>query len=117
MAEKLDAGMRKKSRQKRRRSNMSKDVNVVEEKKAETNKDTRTPLLDVRGLKKYFPVKGFFGNFGRPVGHVKAVNDVSLQVYEGETYGLNGKSTRLNSSHVASSYAIFCLKKNTAGEH
>jgi len=71
---------------------MSKDVNVVEEKKAETNKDTRTPLLDVRGLKKYFPVKGFFGNFGRPVGHVKAVNDVSLQVYEGETYGLVGES-------------------------
>src|SRR5690625_1413386 len=92
MAEKLDAGMRKKSRQKRRRSNMSKDVNVVEEKKAETNKDTRTPLLDVHGLKKFFPVKGFFGNFGRPVGHVKAVNDVSLQIYEGETYGLVGES-------------------------
>jgi len=71
---------------------MSKDVSVVEEKKSEQSKATRKPILEVKGLKKYFPVHGFFGNFGRPVGHVKAVNDVSLQVYEGETYGLVGES-------------------------
>src|SRR5437870_8437601 len=32
---------------------------------------------------------------------------------EGPAYDLDRKSTRLNSSHVASSYAVFCLKKKT----
>lgn len=84
--------MQIKLRQKRGRSNMSKDVSVAEEKKSEQTKATRKPILKVEGLKKYFPVHGFFGNFGRPIGHVKAVNDISLQVYEGETYGLVGES-------------------------
>lgn len=84
--------MRKKSRRKRGRNNMSKDIDVIEENQSSTYDKVRKPLLDVRHLKKYFPVKGFFGNFGRPVGHVKAVNDVSLQIYEGETYGLVGES-------------------------
>src|SRR5690625_7089790 len=34
----------------------------------------------------------------------------------GETVGLDRKSTRLNSSHVASSYAVFCLKKKRRKE-
>src|SRR5690625_6625297 len=33
------------------------------------------------------------------------------EVEEGEEYILDRKSTRLNSSHVAISYAVFCLKK------
>src|SRR5690625_6060665 len=33
-----------------------------------------------------------------------------------DTYGLDRKSTRLNSSHVAISYAVFCLKKKTKNE-
>src|SRR5690625_6632168 len=37
----------------------------------------------------------------------KTVNVASYQVKEGE----DRKSTRLNSSHVAISYAVFCLKK------
>src|SRR6266496_3165503 len=32
-------------------------------------------------------------------------------VYQGEFYFLDRKSTRLNSSHVEISYAVFCLKK------
>src|SRR5690625_7104716 len=39
-----------------------------------------------------------------------AVYDYKDVVYEG-TYSLDRKSTRLNSSHVAISYAVFCLKK------
>lgn len=52
----------------------------------------RKPILDVQGLKKYFPVKGILGGLGGVKEYVKAVNDVSIQLYEGETYGLVGES-------------------------
>ncbi|WP_404405534.1 ABC transporter ATP-binding protein [Jeotgalibacillus malaysiensis] len=47
-------------------------------------------LLKVEGLKQYFPIKGGF--FGRTVNHVKAVDDVSFTVYEGETVSIVGES-------------------------
>jgi oligopeptide transport system ATP-binding protein len=50
------------------------------------------PLLDIQNLKKYFPVKGPLGSIGGVKGQVKAIDDVSLQLYEGETYGLVGES-------------------------
>jgi peptide/nickel transport system ATP-binding protein len=47
-------------------------------------------LLEVERLKKYFPIeKGFLR---RVVGHVKAVDDVSLYIKQGETLGLVGES-------------------------
>ncbi|MEJ0016974.1 MAG: ABC transporter ATP-binding protein [Acetobacteraceae bacterium] len=48
------------------------------------------PLLDVRGLRKFFPIAK--GTFSRVVGHVRAVDDVSFTVQEGETLGLVGES-------------------------
>ena len=45
---------------------------------------TDQPLLKVEGLKQYFKVNGNFV--------VKAVDDVSFEVYPGETYGLVGES-------------------------
>jgi peptide/nickel transport system ATP-binding protein len=51
---------------------------------------TIEPLLEVTNLKKYFPIKRGF--LKRVVGNVKAVDDVSLYVNEGETLGLVGES-------------------------
>ncbi|MFW5900467.1 MAG: ABC transporter ATP-binding protein [Halodesulfurarchaeum sp.] len=48
------------------------------------------PLVDIRGLQKYYPVKG--GILNRKVGDVKAVDGVDLQIREGETLGLVGES-------------------------
>ena len=47
-------------------------------------------LLTVEHLKKYFPVRR--GVLARTVAHVKAVDDVSLHIAEGETLGLVGES-------------------------
>src|SRR5690349_2249365 len=47
-------------------------------------------LLEVKGLKKYFPIKK--GVFTKTVGNVKAVDDVSFSIKRGETLGLVGES-------------------------
>jgi oligopeptide transport system ATP-binding protein len=58
---------------------------------AKTDNLGKEPLLQVSGLKKYFPiVSGIV--FQRQVGAVKAVDDVSFNVYKGETLGLVGES-------------------------
>jgi peptide/nickel transport system ATP-binding protein len=48
------------------------------------------PLLEVRGLKKYFPIRR--GSRGKSAGAIRAVDDVSFSVTEGETLGLVGES-------------------------
>ncbi|MDX5356263.1 MAG: ABC transporter ATP-binding protein [Rhodobacterales bacterium] len=50
----------------------------------------RKPLVEVDGLKMYFPITA--GIFRTKVGDVKAVDDVSFTIYEGETLGLVGES-------------------------
>jgi len=49
-----------------------------------------TPLLQVKNLKKYFPIRG--GLFSREVARVHAVDDVSFTIQKGETLGLVGES-------------------------
>ncbi len=48
------------------------------------------PLLEVNGLKKYFPIKRGF--FGKRINFVKAVDNVSFSIKPGETLGLVGES-------------------------
>ena len=50
--------------------------------------DTR--LLELRGIKKYFPIEQ--GLLRRVVGHVRAVDHVSLSIAKGRTLGLVGES-------------------------
>ncbi len=58
----------------------------------QANQEEKKILLDVQGLKKYYPVKSPLGKLGGIKNYVKAVNDVSFRLYEGETYGLVGES-------------------------
>jgi len=56
-----------------------------------TNQKTQKEiLLQVNNLKKYFPIRN--GLFSKISGHVKAVDDVSFEIFKGETLGLVGES-------------------------
>ena len=48
------------------------------------------PLIDVKGLKKYFPTKG--GIFQRIIGYVRAVDGLDFNIKKGEIFGLVGES-------------------------
>ncbi|MFN3705449.1 MAG: ABC transporter ATP-binding protein [Thermoflexales bacterium] len=76
-----------------------------------TNGKTDNILLDVKGLKKYFPIQK--GLLRRTVGYVKAVDDVSLYVREGETLGLVGES---GCGKTTASRCIIRLYEPTAGQ-
>ncbi len=68
-------------------------------------------LLQVSGMKKYFPVRR--GVFRRVVGHVKAVDDVDMFIREGETLGLVGES---GCGKTTAGRTILRLIEPTAGE-
>lgn len=51
---------------------------------------SKEPLLKVSHLKKFFPIRG--GLFGRKLGQVHAVDDVSFQLFNGQTLGIVGES-------------------------
>ena len=51
---------------------------------------SQTPILEVKNLKTWFPSKKNF--FGKTTEWVKAVDDISFEVYPGETLGLVGES-------------------------
>jgi len=53
------------------------------------HENEKRPLLEVKGVKKYFPVRGALGT---TVQEVKAVNDVSFEMNRGETFGVVGES-------------------------
>ena len=67
--------------------------------------EERTPLLKVENLKQYFPISKKFT--------VKAVDDVSFEIYPGETYGLVGES---GSGKTTIGRSIIRLYDPTAGK-
>jgi peptide/nickel transport system ATP-binding protein len=67
-------------------------------------------LLEVKGLKKYFPIKK--GIISKKVGDVKAVDDVSFTIRRGETLGLVGES---GCGKTTTGRAILRLIEPTAG--
>lgn len=68
-------------------------------------------FLKVNHLKVYYPVRGGF--FRRIVDYVKAVDDISFELRQGETYGLVGES---GCGKTTTGRAIIGLIKATAGE-
>jgi len=67
-------------------------------------------LLKVTNLKQYFPIKG--GILGRTVNYVKAVDDISFTIYEGETLSIVGES---GCGKSTTGRAILRLDKPTSG--
>ncbi|WP_298402595.1 ABC transporter ATP-binding protein [uncultured Chloroflexus sp.] len=68
-------------------------------------------LLEVRNLKKYFPIKGGF--LRRTIAEVRAVDDVSFTVKRGETLGLVGES---GCGKTTTGRTVLRLERATAGE-
>lgn len=73
--------------------------------------EKRENLLEIRNLKKYYPVTGGF--FKRTIGNVKAVDDVSFAIRKGETLGLVGES---GCGKSTAGRTILRLMKPTGGE-
>ena len=71
----------------------------------------KVPLLKINNLKKYYHVTG--GLIPRPLGEIKAVDGVSLEIMEGEVLGLVGES---GCGKSTLGKAILRLEEPTGGE-
>jgi peptide/nickel transport system ATP-binding protein len=76
-----------------------------------TNPTKTANLLEVKNLRKYFPIRG--GIFSRVVANVRAVEDVSFTIKPGEVVGLVGES---GSGKTTAGRSILRLIEPSSGE-
>lgn len=65
---------------------------ITEDERKNNHKElySQEPILEVKNLKTWYPLRK--GIFGRTYDYIKSVDDVSFDVYPGETLGLVGES-------------------------
>ena len=94
-------------------ADFTKDLAIPESERTVRQKElfTKEPILQIKNLKTYFPIKnGFFGGVS---DHVKAVDNITFDVYPGETLGLVGES---GCGKTTCGRTIIRLEEPTEGE-
>ena len=66
------------------------------------SENEKKKLLEIKDLKIYYPIKGKCDAEGKPA-YVKAVDGVTFDVYENETFGLSAKAAAANPQRGARS--------------
>lgn len=86
---------------------------TLEENTEQTTVTNKETLLEVKNLKKFFPVKRSILDLNKEKVYVQAVNDVSFNILKGETYGLVGES---GCGKSTTGRTILKLTEPTAGQ-